>query len=130
VTIVWLVGIVLGAPFGMLQDYVETSYLNAISHTIEVAWPPLVLVLALAAVLTWLTMRLQRKYRRSGSGAWAVFVFLLGPPGFLAYLVEHRRAKMEACRQCGEIVPPDREACAACNTEFAAPARVGTEIFA
>jgi hypothetical protein len=130
VTIVWFVGIVLGAPLVMLQNYVETSYFNAIRHTIEVAWPPLILVLALAAVFTWLTVRLQRKYHRPHTGLWAAFVFLLGLPGFAAYLMEQRQTKLEACAECGQIVPRDREACAACNAEFAPPARVGTEIFA
>jgi predicted amidophosphoribosyltransferase len=61
---------------------------------------------------------------------WVTFVLLLGLPGFLAYLIEHRRAKLETCSECGKVVPRDREACAACDAEFAAPARVGTEIFA
>src|SRR6185369_17854104 len=124
------VGASLGAPLYLLQTNYMSDFASSVSFIAGVAWPPLIVVLLVAAVLAWLTLRLQRKYCRSGSIAWAAFVFLFGVPGFLAYLVEHRRAKLEACRQCGEIVPRDREACAACDTEFSPAARVGTEIFA
>jgi hypothetical protein len=87
-----------------------------------------VLLAGLAFAL--LTLRQQQKYRRPGSVVWAVFVFLFGVAGYAAYFIEHRLAKLEACPQCGEIVPRDREVCADCNTEFALPARIRTEIFA
>jgi hypothetical protein len=130
VTIVWLVGLVLGAPLYLLQINYVADFAEGFSFVASIAWPPLVAVIVIAAALAWWTLRLQRKYRRSGSAAWVVFVFLFGVPGFLAYLVEHRRAKLEACSQCDEIVPRDREVCAACDAEFAPPARIGTEIFA
>ncbi len=130
VPVVWLVGVVLGAPLYLLQINYLTDFASAVSFVAGIAWPPLVVVLLIAVALVWLTLRLQRKYRRCGDVAWAGFVFLFGVPGFLAYLVEQRRAKLEACRQCGEIVPRDRETCAACEAEFAPPSRVGTEIFA
>jgi hypothetical protein len=130
VPIVWIVGMVLGAPLYLLQiDYIA-DFASSLSFVADIAWPPLTAILVVAAALTWLTLRLQRKYRRDGSTAWAAFVFVFGIPGFLAYLVEHRRAKLEACRQCGEVVPRDRDSCAACDTEFAPASRVGTEIFA
>ena len=87
-------------------------------------------MIALSAVLAWQTVKLQRKYHRPATRVWATFVFLLGLPGFLAYLVEQRRPKMEACPQCKENVPRDRSACASCHTEFLAPPRLGMEIFA
>jgi hypothetical protein len=130
IPVVWIVGMLLGAPLYLVQTNYVADFASGVSFVASLAWPPMVVVLLIAVALAWVILRLQRKYRRGGSGAWAVFVFLFGVPGFLAYLVEHRRAKLEACRQCGEIVPRDREACAACEAEFAAPARVGTEIFA
>jgi len=128
--IVYAVAALIGAPLIMVQNYAAPTFAVGLAKSFGIAWAPLACVLALAAVLTWLTIRLQRKYRRPSTSTWAVFVFLLGLPGFLAYLVECRRAKLEACSECGEIVPRDREACAACDKEFAAPARIGTEIFA
>lgn len=130
VSIVWLIGLLVGAPLSMLQHYKATNYMDAVTQAFSFSWPPLIIVLLVAAVLTWVTIRMQRKYRRSHTNVWATFVFLLGVPGFLAYLVERGRAKLEACPQCGEIVPRDRDACAACNTEFAAPAHTPTEILA
>jgi hypothetical protein len=130
VPVVWVVGMVLGAPLFCIQNYFADDYASALSLVGGVAWPPLVVVLAIAAVLTWLTLRLQRKYGRTSTGVWAVFVFLLGVPGFLAYWLEHRRPKMETCAQCGQVVPRDRDVCAACQSSFPPPAPVGTEIFA
>jgi hypothetical protein len=120
----------LGAPLYLVQVNFLDNLGSAVAYVVNVAWQPLILVFVVAAVVTWLALRLQRKYRRRGTVLWAVFVFLFGLPGFLAYLVEHRRVKLEACSHCGEIVPRDRETCAACNVEFAPPARIGTEIFA
>jgi hypothetical protein len=130
VAIVWVIGLLVGAPLYMLQYYKATSYMDAVTQAFSFSWPGLIIALLVAAALTWVTIRLQHIYRRSHTNVWATFVFLLGVPGFLAYLVEKGRAKLEACPQCGEIVPRDREACAACNTEFAPPAHVPTEILA
>jgi hypothetical protein len=130
VPLVWLIGGALGAPLYLVQINFLSDLGSAVAFVAGVAWPPLIVVLVVAAVVTWLTLRSQWKYRRRGTAAWTVFVFLFGLPGFLAYLVENRRAKLEACLQCGAIVPRDREACADCNTEFAPPVRIGTEIFA
>jgi hypothetical protein len=130
VPIVWLIGLVLGAPLYLVQINFSENFGVGFAYVVGVAWLPLILVLILALVATWLTLRLQTKYSRRGTAAWAAFVFLFGLAGFLAYLIEQRRAKLEACGQCGEIVPRDREACAACDVEFVPPARVGTEIFA
>jgi hypothetical protein len=130
VAIVWVIGLLVGAPLYMLQNYKAASYTDAVAQAFSLSLPGLIFVLLAAAALTWVTIRLQRKYRRSHTNVWATFVFLLGVPGFLAYVVEKGRTKLEACPQCGEIVPRDRDACAACNTEFAPPAPVPTEIFA
>jgi hypothetical protein len=126
----WATVLGLIAPVAMLQEYKATSYVDALAQGLSFAGLPFVIVILTGALLAWLTLRLQRKYRRSASGVWATFIFLCGLPGFLAYLIEHRRPKLEACPQCGEIVPRDRDACAACNAEFPPPAPVGTEIFA
>jgi hypothetical protein len=129
-SIVCLLGVVLGAPLYLVQVNFMPDFASAVAFVTVAAWMPLLVILLVSVVLVLLTVKLQRKYRRSATVAWSVFVFLVGVPGFIAYLVEHHRAKLEACSQCGEVVPRDREMCADCNTEFAPPARVGTEIFA
>jgi len=126
----WSAVLGIVGPVTMVQDHKAPTYVDALTQVLSFAGMPFVAVVLISALLAWLTLRLQRKYRRPASGIWAGFVFLLGLPGFLAYLIEHRRAKLEACPQCGEIVPRDRDSCAACNAEFPAPAPVGTEIFA
>jgi hypothetical protein len=130
VTIVWVAGIALVAPLVLLQHHDAADFASAVAQCFHIGWAPFVLLIAISGLLAWLTLRLQRKYRRSHSAIWAGFVFLFGLSGFLAYLIEYRRAKLEACTECGEIVPRDREACADCDAEFALPPRVGTEIFA
>jgi hypothetical protein len=114
----------------MLQTNDVPTYADGLAKVFGLAWPPLVLVIVVGAALAWLTYRLQQKYRRPGTGAWVTFVLLLGLPGFLAYWLEQRRPKLEACGSCHAIVPRDRDACAACDSQFPAPPLVGTEIFA
>jgi hypothetical protein len=130
VPIVWLAGTVVGAPLYFVQTYRADSYADALAKVGEIAWPPLVAVIAIGVALAWLTLRLQRKYRRPATGLWTAFVVLLGVPGFVAYWLEHRRPRLQPCSECGHIVPRDRDACADCNTPFPAPRPVGTEIFA
>jgi hypothetical protein len=117
-------------PISLLQSGQADTYLDAVRTSLDTGWIGLVAAIAIGTMLAWITNCLQRKYLRSATGIWCTFVLLLGLPGFLAYLIEHRRPKLEACGECGAIVPRDRDACAACRTEFAPPARLGTEIFA
>lgn len=126
----WLAGVSVIAPLGMIQSNEVATYGEGLRKVFDVAGLPLVAVVAISILLALQTMRLQRRYHRGDTGAWATFVFLLGVPGFVAYLVENRRAKMEECGACHEVVPRDREACASCHAEFAPPPRVGTEVFA
>ncbi len=130
VTAGWLAVISVVAPLEMMQMHQAASYASGVAKLLPFTTLPLLAVIALSAFLAWQTAKLQRKYHRPATRVWATFVFLLGLPGFLAYLVEQRRPKMEACPQCNDIVPRDRSACASCNAEFLAPPRLGTEIFA
>jgi hypothetical protein len=130
VPIGWLAVLSVVAPLRMLQSNDVTTYADGLAKVFDIGWPGFVAVIATGIVLAWITLRLQRKYRRPATGVWTTFVLLLGVPGFLAYWLEHRRPKLEACASCGKIVPRDRDACAACNTQFPAPPLVGTEIFA
>jgi hypothetical protein len=127
------IGFVLGIVFGsltLMQSGQAVTFLAAVTSSLDIGWLGLIAAPVLGAILAWWTYRLQRKYRRPASGVWCAFVLLLGLPGFLSYWIEHRRPKMDTCGECGTIVPRDREACAACRTEFAPPRRLGTEIFA
>jgi heme/copper-type cytochrome/quinol oxidase subunit 2 len=126
----WLVAILGAAPFERLQNYKSDTYAAALQHVVTVAWPMIVIVLAVAFAATAIAVQWQRKYFRSNTGIWAAFVFLFGIPGLIAYWLEHRSVKLDGCQECGHVVPRDRDACAACSTPFPAPTHVETEIFA
>jgi hypothetical protein len=126
----WITVLGILAPCESLQDNRAETYVGALSQILSDMWPPLLLVALIGGILSWWTWRLQRKFCRSASAAWCAFALLLGVPGFLAYWFEHRGAKLEACGECGQIVPRDRESCAVCNSPFSAPPLMGTEIFA
>lgn len=126
----WATVLSVVAPIAMLQDHKAASYADALAQGLRFAGLPFLTVVLFGALLAWLTVRLQRKYYRPSSSVWVPFVFLCGLPGFFAYLIEYRRPNLEACSKCGQIVPRDRDACADCNTEFAPPSPVPTEIFA
>jgi hypothetical protein len=118
------------APIETFRTRQASTFAEAVARNLEPTWPALIAVIAIGVVLAAWTYRLQRKYHRPATGIWCTFVFLLGGCGFLAYWFEHRRPKLERCRDCGQLVPRDRDACAACKTSFPAPPLVGTEIFA
>ena len=126
----WISGIFVFGPLGTLETRQASTFAEAVARTLEPIWPALIAVIAIGVALAAWTYRLQRKYHRPATGVWCTFVFLLGAPGFLAYWCEHSRPKLESCRDCGQIVPRDRDACAACRKPFPAPPLVGTEIFA
>jgi hypothetical protein len=128
--IVWGVGAATVVPAVLIQNNEADSYSEALSRFLPWAWPHLCIVFFVSLACAWWTRRLQHKYYRSGTAAWCTFVFLFGPPGFVAYRLLHVRPKREECPQCHVVVPRDREACAACDTMFPPPRRLGTEIFA
>ncbi len=126
----WLLGVGVLVPVRAIQDYRQPTYAAALRSGLKDAWPGMLAVWALSAVLAWFALRAQRKYFRPHTAMWVAFVLLLGPAGLVAYWLEQRRATLETCGACGRVVPRDREGCAACGAEFPAPAAVGTEIFA
>jgi hypothetical protein len=126
----WL-GMLLGVdPFWRVQYYKANTYAAALEQTFKIGWPMALVVLVLSLAAAWYAKRLHQRYFRPRPGVWTTFVFACGLPGLIAYWLEHRRAKLEPCSECGATVPRDRDACAVCATPFAAPPPVGTEIFA
>ena len=93
---------------------------------------PLVLigVVSLGAVLSWLCVRRQRRFALPWTKTWATFVFLFGVPGYLGYLAHRRWPVREACTECHEVAPRDRDVCPFCETPFPEPEPKGIEVFA
>lgn len=107
------------------QDYQST-----IGKTFALFWPALTIVYLLSAALAWLAYRRQRRFQLPASGGWAVFVFLLGVPGWLAHRWHRSWPVMAHCGECHRPVPHDRETCVACGAPFAPSPLTGAEIFA
>jgi hypothetical protein len=126
----WLGLSLATVPFGRMQHHKADTYAAALSQTFELAWPMIIIVFAVSVAAAAIAVHWQRRYFRSDTGMWAAFVFLFGIPGLFAYWLEHRSVKVDACQECGHVVPRDRDACASCSTPFPAPAHAETEIFA
>ncbi len=91
---------------------------------------PYLALLAVSSVFAVYAYRRQRVYDPTSATAWAVFVFLFGPPGIIGYLLHRRWPPRAACAHCGKWVPCDRMRCTVCREEFSAPALKGIEVFA
>lgn len=122
---------VLTALFYAEAPEVRGSELSStFAKTVALFWPTLLVVYVLSAVLAWLAYRRQRRFGLPGAGAWAVFVWLLGLPGWLAYRWHRRWPVLAPCAECHHPVPRDREACVACGHSFAPAPPNGAEVFA
>jgi hypothetical protein len=106
------------------------DYRAALIQSLAQGWPQLVLVCLVSAILAVAVFRRHRRYSKSGSLAWAIFVFLLGVPGLVGYWLHRNWPVTERCGECGAVVPRDREMCLVCATDFPPPALKGVEIFA
>ena len=120
----------VGVPFAASDLERDAPWLARYRRGLALAWLPLTLDAFLGAAMAWLCCRRQRRYVRPWTAVWAIFVFLGGVPGLLAYLWHRRWPVFEPCPACGESVPRDRDRCARCDAEFPAPAPKGIEIFA
>lgn len=119
----------VAVPLNAVGQGEQPDLPTAMARTLSDAWPALLAVYVLSAVLAWLTYRRQVRYALPAAGLWAVFVFLLGVPGWLAYRWHRDWPLLKECGECHRAAPRDREACAACGQLFAAPPLLGTEIF-
>lgn len=107
---------------------VSPTWHAALTGHIARAAPVLVVVCVLSLVLAARAIRHHAHHAQRGGRAWAVFVALLGPAGYLAYRLHRRWPAREACPSCQRVVPRDRLVCCGCGNEFPAPPPVGTEV--
>ncbi len=126
----WLVVVFGVIPVTEMNVDQAESLGAALGEILPFSWPVLVLLLGLSVIFARLTYKWQQKYCRENTVLWCVTVFLFTWPALMAYWVMHRRPMMEACGECSAEVPRDRDACARCETVFAEPGRLGTEVFA
>ena len=108
----------------------DLNLAQALTSTLHQSWPPLLGLIILAAVLSWTTVRRQRKYALPWTKTWATFVLLFGIPGYLAYLCHRKWPVRAECNECHQPTPQDHDACPFCDTPFPTPTPKGIEIFA
>lgn len=94
--------------------------------------PALTAICLISTALAWLCYRRQTQFAVSKAQrlGWTIFVWLLGPPGYVGYHCSRRWPVVDGCPACSQLVPMDRPSCAACGKPFPPPARTGTEVFA
>lgn len=117
-------------PWEMVATGRFESYGAAIAWMIRQTWPSLLAVLGMGAVGAVAAYRRQQHYGLSGALGWAIFAFLFGVPGWIAYRWHRTWPVLGDCPACGRVVPQDRESCTECLTDFPPPARKGIEVFA
>lgn len=137
-------GVVILSPLGLagtvaslrtpmlLDSGLATTYSEALGRELTEFWHALTLAQLLALGLAVLCYRRQVRYGASLADRiiWPLFVLILGLPGWIGYRFGRSWPVLEACPDCGVIVPRDREDCLHCTNDFPRPSLKGTEVFA
>jgi hypothetical protein len=92
-------------------------------------WHGIAIVAVLTVVAALVTYRHHRRYAKSGSLAWAIFVLCFGVPGAIGYWLHRRWPLLLTCGQCGQSTPADQIACRSCARELPLPTQKQIEIF-
>lgn len=123
-------GTLLQTPWNNVATGKSPDYFTALGRSLSDVWPAFVALMAVGAVMSLWVFRRHRSINPRGATTWAVFVFLAGVPGILAYWLHRYWPTKEKCAQCGKLAPRDREECLACGEGFPTPRPVGTDIYA
>ncbi len=137
-------GVTMPSPLGLGCSYVRGRFQELLNHGLSATpaeagsraftefWPALAIAQTIAFALAMLCYRRQVRYGvgRTERIVWPLFVLLFGLPGWIGYRFGRSWPVLEACPDCGVIVPRDRERCLRCTNDFPRPALKGTEVFA
>ena len=118
------------APLEKLQQGTAETYLDGLGMLLQEAWPAMLIVMAIGAILAVLAYRRQRRYGLPHAAGWGAFIFILGIPGWIADRFHRTWPVLEDCPSCGQPAPRDREACLDCGAPFPPPPPKGIEVFA
>jgi hypothetical protein len=116
-------------PWSLYETRRVDSYSAGLARILNFGWPALLAVLAIgiaSAVAAW---RRQKCFDLPPLG-WALFAFLLGLPGWIAYRFHRAWPVVEPCENCGQPAPRDRTDCIECDSHFPPPELKGIEIIA
>jgi hypothetical protein len=117
-------------PLDLVQTGKAESYADAFLPNLRRAWPALLGALIIGAVSAAAAYRRQRRFGLPGAIGWAVFAFLFGLPGWIAYRWHRTWPVLAECPACDQPAPRDREACTECGAAFPPPELKGLEVFA
>jgi hypothetical protein len=106
------------------------SYAGAVALTFSLLWRGLAALLAIGTATGVAAYRRQKRFGLPHAVGWAVFAFLLGIPGWIAYRFHRPWPVLEECPACRQAAPRDREACTECGADFPPPPLKGIEVFA
>jgi hypothetical protein len=112
------------------EDEEDIDYQTALAKVLWNTWPSILAVIAAACVVAPLAYRRQKRFGLPNPGAWAVFAFIFGIPGLLAYRFHRVWPVLEECPACRQPSPRDRDACLDCGKAFPPPPLKGIEVFA
>ncbi|WP_428306630.1 hypothetical protein [Lacipirellula sp.] len=90
--------VVWSAPRMLSEASSGLSYSDALQQSIVGAWPAVLVLVVISLGFAALVYRWQRENNRPRPVAWAVAAFLLGVPGFIAYLILHGRPSVARAR--------------------------------
>jgi hypothetical protein len=120
----------LFVPLENLERGAAETFGSGLLSFLSEAWPAILIVAVIGAVVAAATLRRQRRYGLPHAGMWAVFVFVFGIPGWLAYRFHRTWPVLEECPACHQAAPRDRPECLDCGARFPPPPLKGIEVFA
>jgi hypothetical protein len=117
-------------PWSLVDSGHSSSFLSAFGEMLARTWTAVLAVTLLGAAAAVAAYRRQKRYGLPHAMNWAVFAFLFGAPGWIAYRWGRDWPVLEDCPSCGRAVPHDRDRCTECLSVFPPPAAKGIEVFA
>jgi hypothetical protein len=134
---------VMAAPFplatGLLMFFMQSmmveqgraeTYSEALSEVLQHMAPAIIVVIVIGAIAAVAAYRRQRRYALPHAWPWALFAFIMGVPGWLAYRFHRTWPAVADCPSCSQPAPRDRDHCSQCGAAFPPPPRKGIEVFA
>jgi hypothetical protein len=118
------------APLALVEGDQADSYWSGLAKGLAELWPMLLVLLAVGAVTARAAYRRQKRLGLPHAVAWAIFAYVLGIPGWLAYRLHRTWPVLEDCPACGQAAPRDRASCTECGAAFPPPPLKGIEVFA
>ena len=122
--------LVFAMPQNSVQIGEADSYAAAFVPNLLRSWPGLLGAAIIGAISALAAYRRQRRFALPDAIGWAIFAFLFGAPGWIAYRWHRPWPVVEECPACAQPAPRDRNACTECGAAFPPPELKGLEVFA